>query len=328
MFPPKLREGNEIRVVAPSSSLTIISDENKRAALNRLRSLGFTVTFSKNAKEMDESGSSSIESRVKDLHEAFSDANVKGILAVIGGYNVNQILKYLDYDLIRNNPKVLCGYSDITAMSNAIYEKTGLVNYSGPVFANFGMMKGFEHTLEYFKKCLMSEEPFEIVPSKEWSDDRWYIDQDRRNFMKNSGPYIINDGRAEGTIIGGNLCTLNLLQGTEFMPSMRDTIVFLEDDDMEGKLTYSNFDRNLQSLLHLPDAQHMKGVVIGRFQKESEMNREKLVKIIRTKKELGDIPVIADVDFGHSSPMATFPIGGIARVSAKNNQTKLEIVRH
>src|SRR3972149_2021259 len=151
MFPQKLKQGDEIRVITPSTSLSIISKENREVALKRLIDLGFKITFSKNVEEMDEFNSSSIKSRVDDLHEAFSDKNVKGILTGFGGHNVNQILKYLDYDLIKSNPKVICGYSDITALSNAIYIKTGLVNYSGPVFANFGMIEGFNYTMDYFK---------------------------------------------------------------------------------------------------------------------------------------------------------------------------------
>ncbi len=328
MFPPKLQIGDEIRIIAPSSSIGIISEKNTEFAAKRLRDFGFNVTFSKNAREMDGSGSSSKESRVEDLHEAFSDARVKGILAAIGGYNINQILNHVDFDLIKRNPKVICGYSDITALSNAIYRKTGLVNYSGPTFANFGMIRGLEYTVEYFKKCLMIEGSFEIIPSREWSDDCWYLDQDRRNFIKNDGPYIINPGEAEGTIIGGNLCTLNLLQGTEFMPSIRESVVFLEEDDMTGKRTPLNFDRDLQSLLHLPDSKNLRGIVIGRFQKGSEMTREKLAGIIKKKRELDNIPVVADADFGHSSPMITFPIGGTAIVSAENNHVELEITKH
>jgi muramoyltetrapeptide carboxypeptidase LdcA involved in peptidoglycan recycling len=328
MFPQKLKKGDEIRIVAPSSSLSIISKENREIASKRLSDLGFKVTFSKNVEEMDEFNSSSIKSRVEDLHEAFSDKNVKGILTVIGGFNVNQILKYLDYDLIKSNPKILCGFSDTTALSNAIYAKTGLVNYSGPAFANFGMIKGFDYTMNYFKKCLMNEDSFEIMPSEEWSDDLWYLDQNKRDFMKNEGSYVINEGEIEGIIIGGNICTFNLLHGTEFMPSLKDTILFIEDDDDTGELFDVEFDRNLQSIIHQPRFSGVKGIVIGRFQKKTKMTKKKIAKIIKTKKELDNMPVIAGVDFGHSSPLITFPIGGRAKLSAHKNSTKLEIIKH
>ena len=110
------------------------------------------VTFSKHAPDIDIFMSSSVESRIADLHEAFADSKVKGILTVLGGYNSNHLLDYIDYDLIAKNPKILCGFSDITALLNAIYAKTGLVSYSCPHFSTFAMQKGLEHTLEYFKK--------------------------------------------------------------------------------------------------------------------------------------------------------------------------------
>ena len=92
------------------------------------------------------------DARVEDLNEAFRDENVKAILTVIGGFNSNQLLDYIDYEAIKNNPKIFCGFSDITALSNAIYAKTGVVTYSGPHYSSFGMLKGFEYSLEYFKK--------------------------------------------------------------------------------------------------------------------------------------------------------------------------------
>lgn len=328
MIPEKLKIGDEIRIIAPSSSLGIISQKNRELAVKKLNELGFKVSFSKNAEEIDEFDSSSIGSRVADLHEAFADKNVKGILTAIGGFNINQILKYLDYDLIKNNPKILCGYSDITALNNAIYKKAELVNYSGPHFSSFGMIKGIDYTVEYFKKCLMEDSPFKVLASEEWSDDAWYLDQENREFMKNEGYFPINEGEAEGKIIGGNLCTLNLLQGTEFMPSLKDTILFIEDDDTAGELFDLEFDRNLQSLIHQPDFSGVKGIILGRFQRSGNVDKDRLIKMIKTKKELDNIPVVAGFDFGHTCPLFTFPIGGTARLLVKKGDIKLEIIEH
>lgn len=325
MMPKKLKAGDEIRVISSARSLAIISKESRDIALRRLKELGLKVTFSEHAEEKDEFDSSSIKSRTEDFHKAFSDKNVKGILTTIGGFNSNQLLRYADYDLIKSNPKILCGYSDITALQNAIYKKAGLVAYSGPHFSSFGMSKGLEYTIEYFKKCLMEKSFFGVRPSKEWSDDAWYEDQEDRKFIKNRGFMVINEGEAEGTTIGGNLCTFNLLQGTEFMPSLKNSILFIEDDE-ESKPQH--FDRDLQSLIHLPDFNGVKGIVIGRFQKASGMADDLLIKIIKTKKELENIPVVAGVDFGHTTPRITFPVGGKARLLAHKNDVKLEILEH
>jgi muramoyltetrapeptide carboxypeptidase LdcA involved in peptidoglycan recycling len=325
MIPPKLQEGDEIRVISPARNLAIISKEIREIALKRLTEMGFKVTFSEHIEEEDEFSSSSIKSRLEDIHKAFSDKKVKAILTVIGGFNSNQLLSYLDYGLIKKNPKILCGYSDITALQNAIFKKTGLVTYSGPHFSTFGMLEGLDYTIEYFKKCLMEKGFFEVLPSKEWSDDSWYKNQENRKFIKNKGYLIINRGKAEGTIIGANLCTFNLLQGTEFMPSLKNFILFIEDDH-ESKPHH--FDRDLQSLIHLPGFSEVKGIVIGRFQKESGMAEDLLKKIIKTKKELNGIPVLANVDFGHTTPQITFPIGGKAELVAERGRVQLKVMEH
>ena len=307
MFPSKLSPDDEIRVIAPSASFANIVSSTRDTAVENLSALGLRLSYGENCQEIDEFRSSSIASRIADIHDAFADPRVKGILSVIGGYNSNQLLRYLDYDLIAANPKALCGFSDITALGTAIYAKTGLVTYSGPHFSTFGMKKGLEYTLEYFKKCLMETIPFVVEPSSEWSDDSWYRDQENRSFIANEGYRVVNEGQAEGRLLGGNLCTLNLLQGTEYMPSLAGSILLLEDDDEAKPLT---FDRDLQSLIHQPDFQGVRGVVIGRFQRGSEMEPELLQKIIKTKQELAGIPVVVNADFGHTTPQFTFPIGG------------------
>ncbi len=326
--PEKLRRGEEIRVIAPANSLSLISEENIELAKEKLEKKEYKVTFSKNCSETDIFISSSIKSRVEDIHEAFRDKNIKAILTVIGGFNSNQILSYLDYELIKNNPKILCGYSDITALSNAITTKTGLITYSGLCFSTWAMKKEFEYNLEYFNKCLTKEKEFIIEPSKTWSDDKWYIDQENRNIMENKGFIILNEGEAEGIILGGNLCTFNLLQGTEFMPNLTDSILFIEEDNISGDNFCVEFDRNLQSLIHQPNFNKVKGVVMGRFQESANMSLEKLKYIINSKKELKELPIIANVDFGHTNPLITFPIGGTARLIVEENNIQLKILSH
>ena len=263
-----------------------------------------------------------------DLHAAFVDSNVKGILTVIGGFNSNQLLRYIDYNLIKKNPKIICGYSDITALNNAIYAKTGLITYIGPHFSTFGMIKGINYIEMYFKRCLFEAEHYFIEPSDLWSDDRWFEDQEKRTFIENEGPMIINEGMAEGYSIGGNLCTFQLLHGTEYKPVLKDTILFIEDDNMTGELFPLNFDRDLQSIIHQPDFNNIKGILVGRTQKNTGMNNEKIKNIIKSKKELKDIPVVANMDFGHTYPLFTFPIGGKVRIEADSNSFSLEIKKH
>jgi len=322
MLANRLKPGDHIRVIAPSRSMQIIKEKQINIATARLNNLGFNVSFGKNTSVHDEFFSSSIEERVEDLHDAFRDSTVAGILTVIGGYNANQLLKYIDYELIKANPKVFCGYSDITALSAAIYQKTGLVTYSGPHFSSFGVKHGFEYTLNSFISAVTNDAPYEVEPSNFWSDDAWYLDQEKRTYIEQLSYLVLQEGKADGVLIGGNLCTLNLLQGTEFMPSLKDSVLFIEDDDESHPLT---FDRDLQSLLHLPDANEIRALLIGRFQKDSHMTEEALRKIITAKKELKNIPIIANVNFGHVQPIATIPLGAKAAISASVEKTEIII---
>lgn len=328
IFPEKLKTGDKVRVIACSRSLGIISQEAREIANKRFLELGLELSFGKHVEEMDAFKSSSIESRIKDIHEAFADKSIKAIITVIGGFNSNQLLSFLDWGLIKKNPKILCGYSDITILNNAIFTKTGLVSYSGPHYSSFGMKKHFDYTLEYFKKCLFSDEPYEILPSENWTDDPWYKDQDNRELIPNNGWLCVNKGLASGTILGANLCTFNLLQGTQYFPSLENSILFLEDDDLGGDLTAVEFDRNLQSLIHQKGFNKVRAIVIGRFQKSSKMTDDIIQEIIKSKKELKDLPVIANVDFGHTDPRATFPIGGEAEILSDEKDSKIAIIEH
>lgn len=324
-FPEKLKKGDLVRVIAPACSLGIISKENREIADRRFEEMGLRLSFGEHVEEIDGFNSSSIESRITDLHAAFANPEVKMIMPVIGGFNSNHLLRYIDWELVQNNPKILCGYSDITVLNDALYAKTRLVSYSGPCYSTFAEERHFDYTLESFKRCLFSDDPFEVIPSEAWSDDKWYRDQSNRNPIKNEGHLVINEGSAEGKLVGGNLCTLNLLQGTEYMPDLEDSVLFIEDDET-SKLV--DFDRNLQSLIHLPEFNGVKCIVLGRFQKASQVANELLIQAIKTKRELDGIPVIANVDFGHTQSMITFPVGGLVRVSAKGTATKIEILRH
>jgi muramoyltetrapeptide carboxypeptidase len=325
IYPTKLKKGDKVAIVAPSRSMAIISEETRQIADNRFEALGLDLKFGKHIEEIDDFDSSLIQSRVADLHEAFANKEVRAIITVLGGFNSNQLLDYLDWDLIGNNPKIMCGYSDITALNNAIFAKTGLVTYSGPHYSTFGQKLHFDYTLEYFIKCLMEERPFRIEASRQWSDDAWYKDQDNRNLMDNDGFWVINEGEARGTILGANLCTFNLLQGTQYMPKFEETVLFVEDD---SESRAHHFDRDLQSLIHLPGFEKVRGLVIGRFQKESQVSSDLLSKLIKSKEALRRIPVVANVDFGHTDPKITFPVGGEVELAVSGSEVTLEIVRH
>jgi muramoyltetrapeptide carboxypeptidase LdcA involved in peptidoglycan recycling len=261
--------------------------------------------------ERDDFDSSSVASRVADLHEAFADPEVAAVLTVIGGFNSIELLPHLDWDLIAAHPKVLCGYSDITALQNAILARTGLVTYSGPHWSTFGMRDHLEPTLGWFRAALFDSEPIELTPSPAWTDDLWFLDQDDRHPQPGEGWWALRPGTAAGRLVGGNLCTFNLLQGGPYRPSLEGALLLVEDD----ALTFpAELARNLTSLLQLPDAAGITGVVIGRFQRASGITRN-LLQLVVVRADLpSGVPVLANADFGHTHPLATLPIGGDAEL--------------
>lgn len=155
MIASRLREGDNVRVIAPSHSfLPQFTEEMKSRAVERLNKIGLTVSFGKYVDELDEFNTTTVERRLEDLHDAFADPDVKAVMPANGGSSVNQLLKFVDYDLIKRNPKIFCGLSDITELGNAIYAITGLATYYGPHFTMLGASKLGDYSIEHMKKSL------------------------------------------------------------------------------------------------------------------------------------------------------------------------------
>lgn len=296
----------------------VLEHDHSELTERRFAELGLHLTYGAHVDERDAFDSSSITSRVADLHGAFADPEVAGVLTVIGGFNSNELLPHLDWDLIRAHPKVFCGYSDITALQNAMLARAGLVTYSGPHWSTFGMRDHFEETLAWFVRALFEDGPIELQPSSHYTDDLWFLDQDRRRPLPNTGWWPLRSGSTSGRLVGGNLCTFNLLQGGDYRPSLDGAVAFVEDDLQSNPVEFA---RDLASLLQLPDAAGIRGLVIGRFQQESKVTREQLEEIVSRQPLPNDVPVLANVDFGHTSPLMTLPIGGTAELTSGTTST-------
>ena len=150
MKPKSLKFGSHIRVIAPSLSMHLLSKQVMEYAQRRFQDMGFSVSFGKHVFEFDTFSSSSIQSRIEDLHDAFADPQVDGVVTAIGGFNANQLLPFIDFDLIARHPKIFCGYSDITVLLNAITHKTGLMTWYGSHFSTFGQKHMDLYEMEYF----------------------------------------------------------------------------------------------------------------------------------------------------------------------------------
>lgn len=299
--------GDEIRVIAPSMSREPEDTPRNLRIQKILEKQGYKISFGKRIDEQYQLGTAMPESRAADLHEAFADKNVRLVMAHSGGWSANEMLPHIDWGLLRANPKPFIGYSDVTVLLNAIYVKTGQLAYLGPCFGTFDETESRQYTIDYFMKAVSHRMPLELLPSKSWK--------------------ILQEGDADGIILGGNFNTFHLLQGTQFQPVFDSPFILAaEDDDESGSLTARYFSRRLESILQLPQArQNLRGMIIGRFLPKSDFSTDTLADIIQSK-QLHGIPVIAEMDFGHTMPMLTLPIGGRLRISAHDNVPHITIM--
>lgn len=315
-----LSTGDEIRVIAPSFG-KLQTKENRKIerAKERLENLGFKVSFGKYLNEDFHLGTARAQSRAKDFNEAYADKNVKAVMALNGGWSANEILPLIDWEIVQENPKPLIGYSDITVLLNAIYAKTGIGGYLGPNYLTLGNMTSWQYTLDNLQALLSQNYPISLKRSKEWGSKP-------SERFKTKAWKVLQPGKAEASLIGGNLGTFYLLQGTEYQPKFNSPfILVVEDDDESGKSTTREFSRRLESILQLPNVRtNIQGLLIGRFQPYSRVSDKDLARLIKSKR-LANIPVIADMDFGHNSPTLTLPIGGKIRLDTSPN-LKIEII--
>lgn len=313
-----LKTGDEIRVVAPSQSAR---KHGYARAAQRLEGLGYKITFGKYVNERLHLNTASAAERAEDFNNAFRDKKVKAVLALNGGWSANEILPLIDWAVVRANPKPLIGYSDITVLLNALYGKTGQVSFLGPNFGTLGRSTLWQYSFDNLVALLRGELPRELGPSHYWSAHS--LKKRRR-----AQPWtVIQAGSGQGTVIGGNLGTLYLLQGTEYQPRFdQPYILAAEDDSQSGKYTAHEFSRRLESILQLPGArQNLQGMIIGRFEPDSRVTQPILKSIIESK-QLKHLPIVANVDFGHTYPMLTLPIGGRLRIDT-GKKTCLELLK-
>ena len=321
MIPDKLKPGDEVRVVAPARSASDIDERVLDRAKAVLESLGLRVMFSKNAFSRNQRGCPTDDEKVEDLQEAFMDENVKCILAAIGGFNSNQMLGKINWQIIKDNPKIFGGFSDITVLNHAILAKTGMVTYAMPNFYCFGLPPENSYSLEYFQRCLFADQPAELVvqQSETFYDFPWNYDEvSPRQALKNNGPRVVQSGSAEGVMIGGNLCSLNLLNGTEYFPKVEGDIILCIEDDSYDSIP-ETVERNFQSLIQQSFFRQVKAILVGRFQGESRATDDMISDIILSKSIDSKIPVVVNLDFGHTDPKFTYPVGGKCEVVAGSN---------
>lgn len=311
--PPRLRPGDLIGVVSPSSPVAHFVPRRLKRGLAELERLGFRVRLGRHATEKRGHTAGTIADRVADLHEMFADPEVKGIITTIGGHSSHQLLDELDFDLIAANPKVFMGYSDITALHLGIHARTGLVTFLGPaVLPQFGEAGGLmPYVRQAFQRAVCTASPagdLEPSPVVVAETLKWDVEDDRpRCTTANPGPRALRSGLARGRIVAGNLGTMLLLAGTPYWPDLRGAILSVEDDETE---TPASVDRYFTQLRQMGVYDLIAGLVVGRFPPSVGFSAEdSLEEILLTATRGYTFPIGIDFDFGHWDPIFVLPNG-------------------
>ncbi len=282
---------------------------------------GFQVVEAPNCRNIYGHSGGTIKERVSAIHSFFKNKKIDGILSYWEGFQSHQLFEYLDFELIKKNPKPFIGFSDTTALNVGIFSQTGLVSFSGPAGISFGKPVVPDFTWNHFENILMHQkDSLRIEQSKEFSENPWWQEPSKSMVFKpNTGWRIFKKGKTEGRLIGGNLGTMLLLTGTKFWPKLSGAILFVEEDEDESSRT---LDRMFTQLRHMGVYDQIAGMIVGRFHSAVGFNKQDSLEMILSDALNGyKFPVIYNVDYSHTDPLITLPVG----VKCQMNTTKPEI---
>lgn len=303
LIPRALRQGDTIGLISPSSPSP--DHEKIGQAVTYLENLGYRVKPAAHFNCKGETRKELDRQKLHDLHEMFADRSVKAIFCLRGGSGATRLLQDLDYGLISANPKILAGYSDITALSIALYARTGLVTFSGPMLAT-ELHNPSPYTEENFWKVLESTSSVHQIIN--------HPDHPVR---------VFREGSATGILLAGNLTVLSCLVGTPYLPSMENSVPLFEDINEEPY----RIDRLLSHFHNAGRLKKCRGILFGQFSRDA-MDFDKkhpLLDILHyyTDKTAPHVPVVAGLSYGHIDDLLTAPVGAGCTLHACNGELSL-----
>ena len=302
--PKKLLKGDVIGIISPASSPDDLL--KIESGVKYLEKLGYRTEIGKNVGKYHGYLAGTDEERLDDFHYMFKNKNVKAIMCVRGGYGSPRLLDRIDFKLIGKNPKIFIGYSDITALQLAIFQKTGLVTFAGPMLAVDFSDEVSKYTEEMFWQLITSNKKYGKID----------LPDDEKIFS-------LVKGNAKSRIVGGNLALITSLVGSEYLPAMKDKILFIEE---VGEMPY-RIDRMLNQLKISKILHQVKGIILGAFIDCNETDPTKrtltLGEVISDYFENLDIPVIYNFKHGHIKDSATIPFGTMIKLNASRNYVEI-----
>jgi muramoyltetrapeptide carboxypeptidase len=297
-LPPRLKKGDTIALTAPAGA--IFNEDSIQKATVAFEAQGFYVKHGDTLKQKFGYLAGTDEFRGKELNDLFADKTVNGIVAMRGGWGCARLFYTVDFNIIRQNPKVISGFSDITSLLVAIYKKTGLITFHGPV--GNSTLEGF--TMDNFLRIVKDGEPMEMVQPA-------------------SDPLsIVSDGKATGKLFGGNLSVWCSLAGTNYLPDIRNALFFFEETEEEPY----EIDRMLTQLYMINGIAPAAGIIIGKCTKCDAEEPDKsftLDEVYRQKFGNMNVPVATGFSFGHIRDKFTFPVGAPAVFDTASSSVKL-----
>ena len=297
--PKKLQFGDTIGIIGASGAVRVEGAVGR--AVEYAKSMGFKVKLGESANAKYGYLSGSDELRAKDVNAMFADPEVKAIVSTRGGYGTMRMLDLLDYELIRNNPKIFIGFSDITAMHIAFHERCGFVTFHGPMATSWNDCMHMDFVRESFFSAVMNDFPMgDLMNAPGYHERR-----------------TVNPGCAEGILVGGNLSLIAGTIGTPYEINTKDRILFIEE---VGERTYC-VDRMLTQLRLAGKFEDCAGVVFGDFNDcpvEYPNFGLTLEEVIRDCASTCGKPMFTGLQAGHVTPAITLPLGARVRMDADN----------
>ena len=293
IIPKALKPGDTIGLIAPAN----YKGDSAQAEVDYLLSRGFKVVYGRSFDSVWYGFGGTDYVRAKDINDMFANPNIDAIFAIRGGYGVIRIIDKLDYDVIKKNPKIISGFSDITTLLLAINEKTGLVTFHGPMADN---MKDIPATTENsFNKSFTSTSSYNLLDF-----DISYS--------------IMKPGRGSGRITGGNLSLVVATLGTDHEIDTDGKVLFLEEVNEDSY----RVDRMLQQLRLAGKFKNLKGIIIGDFRnpKKSDPTDMSIDEVFYDNFGKLNVPIIKGLKSGHVRPFITIPIGANVSIDTYKNE--------